>query len=713
MPRDLHGLFSPQSVAVIGASSSAEKVGAIVLQNILDSGFGGPVYPVNPKETELAGLKCYPDLGSLPTVPDLAVFAIPSVAVIAVLEQVGQKGIKNVVIFSAGFKELGQEGEQLQNQLEAVAQKYEINLLGPNCLGFANNRLPINVTFGQVVKDLGNLRIITQSGAIAASLFDWCQTTKLGFSEFVTIGNKAVISENDILEYWSTLPVSLLNEPGLSTVSPIGLYLESIAGGTEFVKIATQISKTTPIFALKPGKSKAAISAMHSHTGAIAGEDNVLEAAFKQAGIIRCQEMGEFFDLARAFAWENVPQGPRVAVVSNAGGPAVLSTDTIHKLGLQMAQFSQKTQHKFSTFMPRMASFLNPVDVLGDALADRFGQALEDVLQEPTVDAAIVILTPQLMTQIEKTAQIIGQLSAKYPQPILCSFIGGGLVASGEKILNQYKIPSFAFPEMAIKTLSLMWQWQNWRQNQIQSTSSPTPTININLDPLRDLLSTARSRHQPSLDNLSANQVLVTAGISTPPTQLVSSLEQAEQFGQSSGWPVVLKISSPGLLHKIDVGGVLTNILSPSYLQAAWLTLSEKIAVLDPEIKINAQIQIQKEVLGGLEVIIGLKRDPSFGPVLLFGAGGKYAELLADRNLHLLPINDFQIRQMVTNSKVFTLLNGFRGDPPYRLDPLYDTIARLSHLVQATDDIAEIEINPLIITHEGVWAVDTKVLLRQ
>lgn len=712
MPRDLHGLFSPQSVAVIGASSSAQKVGAIVLKNILDSGFQGAVYPVNPQESQLAGLQCYPDLDSLPTVPDLAVFAIPAAAVIQVLEQVGLRGIKNAVIFSAGFKEIGQPGESLQNQLIATAQKYQINLLGPNCLGFANNRLPINVTFGQVVKDSGNLRIISQSGAIAASLFDWCQTTKLGFGEFVTIGNKAVISENDILDYWAALPSGYVSQPGLSTVSPIGLYLESITDGAEFVKIATQISRTTPIFALKPGKSKAAASAMHSHTGAIAGEDSVLDTAFRQSGVIRCQEMGEFFDLARAFAWENAPQGPRVAVVSNAGGPAVLSTDTINRLGLQMAQFSPQTQQKFSTFMPRMASFLNPVDVLGDALADRFGQALEDVLQEPTVDAAVVILTPQLMTQIEKTAEIIGRLSAKYSQPILCSFIGGGLVAAGEKILNDYKIPSFAFPEMAIKTLSLMWQWQSWRNDQNKLSPPPALPPSPGLEAAQSILSTAKTRHDSSLDNLLANQLMVTAGISTPPTQLVSSLEQAELFASSAGWPVVLKISSPGLLHKIDVGGVITHLLGPDDLKSAWLTLTKTITTLDPEISQNAQIQIQKEVPGGLEVIVGVKKDPSFGPVLLFGAGGKYAELLADRNLHLLPMSDLETQQIVTRSKVFNLLKGFRGDSVYNLDPLYETISRLSHLAQTLEDISEIEINPLIITHEGVWAVDTKVLLR-
>ena len=710
--RDLRGLFSPKSVTIIGASKSPEKVGAIVLKNIIDSGFKGAVYPVNPKETDISGLKCFPNVNSLPEIPDLAVFAIPSSVAIGVLEEVGIKGIKNAVIFTAGFKEIGREGEILEKELVDVANKYQINVLGPNCLGFANNNLPINVTFGQVVKEQGNLRIISQSGAIAASLFDWCQTTKLGFGEFITIGNKAVVTENDVLNYWASNPQPIIDQPGISKVSPIGLYLESIAQGEDFVKIATEISKTTPIFALKPGKSIAAASAMHSHTGAIAGVDSVLDIALKQSGVIRCADLNVFFDLARAFSWENVPKGPRVAVVSNAGGPAVLSTDSIEEFGLQMAQFGSETQKKLAAFLPRMASFLNPVDVLGDALADRFGHALEAVLQEPTVDAAIVILTPQLMTQIEKTAEIIGNMSAKYFQPILCSFIGGSLAAVGEKKLNECKIPSFPFPEMSIKTLSLMWKWQDWRNKNI-TLPTPEESLSQNTDTVKNILSSARANRQLNLDSFAANDVMVAAGISTPPTLSVSDSSQAQQFADKEGWPVVLKISSPNLLHKADVGGVIAHIHNTNELLIAGNKIIQQIRTLDQETKSGAKIQIQKEIIGGVEVIVGVKRDPNFGPVILFGAGGKFAELLVDRNLHLLPINREQAKQLVAGSKVYTLLNGFRGDESYDLEPLYSTIIRLGQLAEMVPDIAEIEINPLIITHNGVWAVDSKVVLTQ
>ncbi|HWS48978.1 MAG TPA: acetate--CoA ligase family protein [Candidatus Methanoperedens sp.] len=711
MVKDLSGLFSPKSVAVIGASNSAEKVGAIVLKNIIESGFGGKLYPVNPNETEVGGLKCYPNVEALPEVVDLAVFAIPAAIVNGVLEEIGKRGIKNALVFSAGFKEIGSEGEKLEAQLVEVANKYQINVLGPNCLGFANNNLPINITFGQVVKEKGNLRIISQSGAIASSMFDWCQSTKLGFSDFITIGNKAVVNENDILSYWSSLPAIENIESNVSKVSPIGLYLESMANGNEFVSIVSDISKKTPVFALKPGKSKAAAAAMHSHTGAIAGEDSVLDVALKQSGVIRCSDLSVFFDVARTLAWENVPLGPRVAIISNAGGPAVLSTDSINEVGLEMAQFSEETQKKLASFLPRMASFLNPIDVLGDALADRFGQAVEVSLQEETVDAVVVILTPQLMTQIEKTAEIIGTLSAKYTKPVLCSFIGGSLAAVGEKILNDFKIPSFSFPEIAINVLALMRRWQSWREKESLNANEDNLSFEQNIDTVRNIILTARNKNQQNLDNFESNEVMKAAGISTPATESVEVFEKAEELATQFGWPVVLKISSPMLLHKVDVGGVITKIKNSEELKIAWDKISEQREKLSDEVKKGARIQIQKQVDEGIEVIVGVKRDANFGPVMLFGAGGKLAELIADRNLRLLPMSIRGARELVENSKIYTMLKGFRCDLPYDLDKLYETMVRLGKLVESSADIAEIEINPLIITRDQVWAVDAKTVL--
>jgi len=703
MSRDLSGLFNPKSIAIIGASQDEAKVGAIALKNIITSGYSGQVYPVNPNVVTTDALKFYPNIASLPEIPDLAVIAIPANLVIAELEKCGAAGIKNAVIFSAGFKEIGESGRQLEEQLVAVAAHYKINILGPNCLGFASTNPAVNVTFGQVIKDKSNLRFISQSGALAASLFDWCQTTGLGFNDFITIGNKSVINENDILEYW--LPQL---KQSSTPLNPVGLYLESIASGQDFVKIISQITPYNPVFILKPGKSPSAVSAMRSHTGAIAGEDRVFEAALAQTGAIRCQELGDFFDLAQAFAWKNAPMGPQVAVISNAGGPAVLTTDTITETGLEMAKLSQDTEEKLAYCLPRMASIVNPVDILGDALAERFGQSLEIILQEKSVQSVVVLLTPQLMTQINKTAEIIGKLSLKYPQPILCSFIGGGQTVDGQKILDHYKIPNFPFPERAIKVIAAMWQWQNWRQNQ--TSSSFVPSSLPNQPEIKKILDQAIATKLSTLDNQQADQLLSAIDIPTPPAEIITSSDEAMMFTKKNGWPVVLKLSATGLLHKSDVGGVITNLKSDLDLAKAFDQLTQKIVSLTKENSSPIGIQIQKQIDSGVEVILGIKRDPSFGSVFLFGAGGKYAEIFDDHNLGLAPFSPEKAKILVSKSKVFKLLNGFRDDPPYQLDKLYEIMTSLGQLVTDYPQIKEIEINPLIITHHGLFAVDPKVI---
>jgi acetyltransferase len=713
MSGDLKQLFCPKSIAVIGASRDPGKVGAIALKNIIVSGFKGKIYPINPNIEEFGGLKFYPNVAGVPEVVDLAVVAVPAGAVLAVMEEIGQKGIKNAVVFSAGFKEAGEEGAKLEKLLVDVANKYQINMLGPNCFGFANNSLPVNVTFAQVIKNKGNLRIISQSGALAAAMFDWCLATGMGFDQLVTIGNKAVVNENSILRYWLQNPIGVLEDnAGLSAISPVGLYLESIAGGRELLSLISDISKENPVFILKPGKSAGAARAMKSHTGSIAGEDSVLEEALKEAGAIRCQELGDFFDLARAFSWENVPTGSRVAVISNAGGPAVLCADTIKSAGLELAEFSPETQQKLKDCLPRMAGLLNPVDVIGDALADRYGEALDIVLSEKTVNAAVVILTPQLMTQIDKTAEIIGSISKKYQQPVLCSFIGGSLTTVGEKILDGLRIPSFPFPERAIKALAAMWQWQ--KRKAISSTAAETAgEINLDLEPVKKIITKAKENKQAILNNLEADMLMEALEIPTPATGIAANLESASQFAQNCGWPVVLKLSSPGLLHKADVGGVITQIYNEEQLQKGITKLTHKIEEMDPDGKKAMQIQIQKEIDGGVEVILGVKRDPTFGPVMLFGAGGSLAELISDRNIHLLPITKESAKSLVAGSRIFPMLNGFRGNLPYDLEPIYEVMQKLAKLVETVSEIEEIEINPLKITLNGGWAIDPKVVLAE
>jgi acetyl coenzyme A synthetase (ADP forming)-like protein len=708
MSKDLQGLFSPKSVCVIGASRSTEKVGGIILKNIIDSKFAGKIYPINPNTQSIYDLPCFADLESLPEIPELAIVAIPASLVLDELEHIGKKGIKNVVVLSSGFKEAGVEGERLEKDLIDISKKYGFNLLGPNCMGFVNNSLPINATFGQSSNQAsgGNLRFITQSGAIASSIFDWCNKTGLGFAEFVTLGNKAVLNENDVLEYFYSGFQKTDSGP-----HPIGLYLESISDGPEFLKIAGDLSRTHPVFIIKAGRTKEAAKAIHSHTGSIAGEDSVIEAAFEQTDVIRCQTLEEFFDISRSFAWGNALTGPKVAIVSNAGGPAVICADAVVNEGLTLSEFDDATKEQLKSCLPHFASVLNPVDISGDALADRYAAAAEIILKTNQVDALVVILTPQVMTQIEKTAELIGDLK-KYGKPIFCAFMGGSLIDQGEKRLNELKIPSFRFPERAINTIGIMWRWKK-RQEEAKLQSTESTVIEINNDTAKGIIENAKKNNEKALDNFEANEILKSFGISTPATETAINLNQVKNFAEMNSWPVVLKLSSPGLLHKKDIGGVVTDISNNWQLEIVWDNYQRKITTLEPDVRDHVKLQIQKEIINGIEVIIGVKRDPVFGPVLLFGAGGSYAELIEDRNLHLLPVNLEQAKKLVDKSKIASILKGYRGQPAYALDKLYDCIVRLAKIIENNPDIAEIEINPLIVTLNNAWAVDGKVILKE
>lgn len=711
MGKNLQSLFSPKSIAIVGASQSPEKVGAIILKNIIASKFPGKVYPVNPSAESISGLKCYPNVASLPEIVDLSLIAIPAASVNQVLNEIGEKGIKNVVVYSAGFKEIGSEGKILEDALIQISQKYGINLLGPNCLGFVNKLCPVNATFGQTVHQDGNLRFISQSGALAASLFDYCNSTGLGFNEFITLGNKSVINENDVLNYFLEKDT---NDRADNQKHPIGLYLESISNGKELLEIAPKLSQKNPLFIIKPGKTGAAAKAMQSHTGSIAGANNVLDIALAQAGIVRCDTLEDYFDLSRAFAWEKAPEGPKVAIVSNAGGPAVISTDAVLTEGLELVEFDDKTKEKLLQALPRFASVIDPVDVLGDALADRVSKACEIILRTNQAQSLVIILTPQVMTQIGKTAELIGNLAKKYNKPIFCSFIGGSLTAEGERKLNEYKIPSFRFPEQAISTISLMWKWKQWQQEF--STAHTCDNNGILIAPednqnIREVIEKATSDNQSSLDNFAANEILQLSGIPTPPTKVVINLDEAKKFVQENNYPVVLKLSSPKLLHKADIGGVIKNISNEKELEAGILDLNQKITKLSSDLQGNVIMQIQKYITSGTEVIIGIKRDPTFGPVLLFGAGGSLAELIADRNLQLLPIDRELTEKLVSKSKIYKILKGYRGEAPLALDKLYDAIIHLGLVFNTLPEVSEMEINPLIVTQNDVWAVDGKIVL--
>lgn len=710
--RNLTKLFNPASIAILGASRDEKKIGHIVLKNIVNSGFRGKIYPVNPNAANIDGIECYTDYKDLPEIPDLAILSLPAETAVLLLESIAKKGTKNIVVFSAGFKEIGPEGNKLENDLCLIAEKYKLNILGPNCLGFVSTLSGLNATFSQASGISGNLRFISQSGALASGIFDWAKHHQVGFSEFITLGNKAVLNENDILRYWLTQTKKQNGQNGLSDYRPIGVYLESINAGKEFLNLVSKISITDPVFILKPGKSKAAKQAMQSHTGSMAGDSMVQDAAFKQAGIIRCDGLEDMFDLARTFSWENAPNGPKVAIVSNAGGPAVISTDALEKEGLQMANLSKKTHEKLQNNLPRAANILNPVDVLGDALADRYGEAINDVLAEKNVDAVLIILTPQVMTEIEATAETIGRLAKKYGKPAVCSFIGGDLLDKGETVLNNYKIPSFHFPERAIRALAKMWQWRSMAQSpksKVKSQAKIKPLAKSAIKKINRLIKIIKKDGRSALTVLESNSILNLCGIKTPKFAVVKNLSEGEKFANTQGWPVVLKISSSGLLHKTDQEGVIININNPTELALAWKKINLAASMLSK--KFSYDIFIQKQVADGIEVIAGTKLDKSFGNVLMFGAGGVLAELLGDTGIKLLPLDEKGAIELISGAKINTVLNGFRGKKPYATKKLIEIILKLSYLVENISFFKEAEINPIIVTEKDAWAVDSRMIL--
>lgn len=753
---DLSKMFCPKSVVVVGASREKQKIGAIVMRNIRESGYKGKVFAVNPKAGKVQGIKCYPDCMSLPEVPDLAVVAIPAAFVNETLKQIGEKGTKNVVVFSAGYKEIGEEGVKLEKEMGELSQRYQLNILGPNCLGFVNNLVPINATFGQMMKRKGNLRFVSQSGAIAASIFDWFEAQGLGFSEFITLGNKAVLGENEVLENWLRQGTGENGNQGTgflegeAKVRPVGMYLESIREGKKFMDLVKQLSLKDPVFILKPGKSQAAAKAMQSHTGAIAGEDAVLDQALRQSGAIRCEGLEEMFDLSRAFSWEDTPKGPNVVVISNAGGPAVISADVVADSELQLAPISGEVKQKLSQVLPRAASFVNPVDVLGDALADRYKCALEIVLAEEKVDGVIVILTPQVMTEVEKTARYVGEVSKKFGKPVMCAFMGGGHIDKAEKMLNGYRVPSFRYPERAIRALSKMYSWYKWKRVQpgnkitsitnnqipnskprkdfsISSTSSSdsenqrgrqyqNSNNQIQNQVIKQMLEKAKSQERKALDSWEGSEVLGLAGMRVPEARVVNVYEEARDIAAQIGYPVVIKMIGEKLLHKTEMGAVITGIGNETDLGRRWEEMWQKKSQISnfktqKDQAEGVRFLVQKQVGKGVEVIVGVKRDPSFGPVLMLGAGGTLAELIKDRNLWILPMSQLEARTMIEKAKVFKLLNGFRGEAVYELKELDEMVVKMSELAEMYPMISEMEINPVIVNRDGVWAVDVRILL--
>jgi acetate---CoA ligase (ADP-forming) len=713
-------LFAPGTIAVIGASRNPDKIGNSIVKNILDSGYKGKVFPVNPREKEILGLKCYGSVEDIPPqgqngeTAELAVIAIPAGRVLEAVKDCARSGIKLVIVVSAGFKEIGHQGMELEKEITSCCRNHGIRLIGPNCVGLMHTHTPLNASFARGFPQKGNIAFISQSGAMLVSILDWSQMVGLGFSHFVSLGNKADLNEIDFLEYAAWDP----------TTKVILCYLEDIVNGQKFLEAARRISVSKPIIILKAGASPEGARAVTSHTGALAGSDKAYDAAFKQSAVFRADTMEELFDMAVAFAQQPLPKGDKIAIVTNSGGPGILTTDQIEKKGLHMARFSAETTKQLRDFLPQEASIYNPVDVLGDAGPERYIFAIEKVLLDPQVDSVITLLCPTAMTESIETAHAIVELRKKLPQkPFLAVFMGGKEIKAAEKLLSEAEIPCYTFPERAVAAMDGLVRYSHnsaalrqkiQKQGKIWKGTDQQhklPEENTKTAQVKAIFYDALRERRIVLLGHEGARVLNSFGISAAPTMLAREPQEAAEKAGQMGFPVVLKIASPKIVHKSDIGGVVAGLKSPDEVQKSFREIIERARRFFPDAPLYG-IEVQKMMPPGIEIIIGSSFDLQFGPLLVFGLGGIYVNLFEDVSLRLAQnLDEDEIEEMIRETKAYHLLKGFRGSKSLDFQTLKSAIFNLAELVMHFPEIKEMDINPLLIYEKGLSAVDVKITL--
>ncbi len=696
----MHAFFNPGAVAVIGASKKPGKVGNVLVKNIVRSGYRGTVFPVNPKEEEIEGLRCYPSIEDVPGKVDLAVIAVPAPAVNAVAEACGRAGVKFLIVISAGFKEIGTEGLEREKELVATVRRYGMRMLGPNCVGMMDTHTPINASFGATFAARGEIAFISQSGAMLVAILDWSQETGLGFSKCISLGNKGDLNETDLIQYAAEDPATKV----------IACYLEDVTNGEVFLDVAAKAVRKKPVIVLKAGASQAGARAASSHTGALAGSDLAYEVAFRQCGIVRARSMAELFDLAVAFAHQPLPRSERVALVTNAGGPGIVATDAVEAKGLKIAQLGKRSLDALRKELPREASIYNPIDVLGDAGADRYGIALKKVMEDKSVDSVIVLVCPTALAQPEDTAKVIVDIYRQHPTKPICGvFMGGASLAGGIRILGEAGIPCYVFPEVAVNTIAGMVAYARARE-RVKDTIPPS-FKDVDPDRVQRTFEAVKKDNRLVLLGSEGAEVVGAYGIPAAPIKLATRAEEAVAIAEELGYPVVLKAASPKIIHKTDIGGVKVGLTSPAEVMAGFWAVMGNVQRYLPGVNILG-IEVQKMMPKGKEVIIGMTRDVQFGPMLAFGLGGIYVNLLKDVAFRLARgLNRKEAQAMITETKAFTLLRGYRGEEPADIDALVNIILRTARLVLDFPVITEMDINPVFAYENGASALDVKITI--
>ncbi len=697
----LDELFKPRTVAVVGASERVGSVGRSVLWNILSSPFGGTVYPINAKRDSILGIRAYKDLKSVPEPIDLVVVTTPSAAVPEVIAEAVELGVPASIIISAGFKEMGPEGQALEDRISKMI-KGKMRVVGPNCLGIMNPIAGLNATFAQTIARPGSIAFISQSGALCTAVLDWSLQELVGFSGFVSVGSMLDVDWGDLITYFG-------NDPRTKSIV---IYMETVGNARSFLSAAREVSLAKPIIVIKPGRTAAAAKAAASHTGSLTGSDEVLESAFRRCGVLRVTSIADLFYMSEVLGKQPLPKGRRMCIVTNAGGPGVLATDALNFDGGELAELSDESMKAFNAFLPSAWSHGNPVDILGDAEPERYSKALEIAAKDPGIDGMMVIMTPQGMTDPTQIAENLKPLAASFNKPVLASWMGGTAVAAGEEILNRAGIPTFLFPDAAARAFNYMWQYADNLKSLYETPSLPSGVSHeADRAAAKKIIDDVKESGRDILTEYESKKLLEAYRIPTVPTEIALTPADAVKIADKMGYPIVLKLHSLTITHKTDVGGVVLNLRDAEAVKSAYKEIEASVTE-----KVGKQhfqgVTVQPMAkLDGYEVIIGSSCDPQFGPVLLFGSGGQLVEVYKDRSLALPPLNRTMARRMMEGTKVYTALKGVRGRKPCDLAALESLLVAFSNLVAEQPWIKEIDINPLLASPDRLLALDARVVI--
>ena len=696
--------FSPKTVAVIGATETVNTVGRTVLWNLVTSPFGGTVYPVNPNRPSVLGVKAYKSVSDIPEQVDLAVIVTPPPSIPGIIRECGENGVRGAVVISAGFKEIGPEGAELERLLLKEALAADIRVVGPNCLGVMSPRSGLNATFASTIARPGSVGFISQSGALCTAVLDWSLKEMVGFSAFVSVGSMVDVGWGDLIYY-------LGNDPKTRSIV---IYMESIGNARSFLSAAREVALNKPIIVIKPGRSAAAAKAAASHTGSLTGSDEVLDAAFRRCGVLRVNNIADLFYMAEVLSKQPSPRGPRLTIVTNAGGPGVLATDALIMGGGELAELTPTTMEAYNAVLPATWSHNNPVDIIGDASPERYAKALQIAANDPNSDGMLVILTPQAMTDPTQIAEQLKPLAKQEGKPVLASWMGGVDVAAGEAILNRANIPTFPYPDTAARAFNYMWQYSYNLKGLYETPSISEESADWSPDRklVDQIIQKSRGEGRTVLTEFESKQVLAAYGIPIARTIIAVDAEAAATAAGEIGYPVVLKLYSETITHKTDVGGVQLNLGDAAAVKKAFEAIQASVAA-----KVGAAhfqgvtVQPMVKLKDAYELIIGSSLDPQFGPVLLFGTGGQLVEVFKDRALALPPLNTTLARRMMEQTKIYKALKGVRGRKPVDLAALEVLLVRFSSLVAEQRWIKEIDINPLLASPDGLIALDARVVV--